>query len=97
MMGNKAHKLSEREIWGERKWLGPVEKMAWVDLTVSLNQHLGVCSTPEYFGDTDQYNNRVWLSIKIKVVSNIPRPIWFNNILSNNTKSAINGHRWSPV
>jgi hypothetical protein len=27
----------------ERKWRGSFEKMAWVDLTVGLNQHLGFC------------------------------------------------------
>jgi hypothetical protein len=28
---------------GERKWRRSFEKIAWVDLTVGLNQHLGVC------------------------------------------------------
>jgi hypothetical protein len=27
---------------GERKWHGSFEKMVWVDLTVGLNQHLGI-------------------------------------------------------
>ncbi len=33
---------------GERKWHGSFEEMAWVDLTVGLNQHLGI------FGDVKQ-------------------------------------------
>ncbi len=33
---------------GERKRRGSFEKMAWVDLTVGLNQHLGI------FGDIKQ-------------------------------------------
>jgi hypothetical protein len=28
---------------GERKWRGSFEKMAWVDLTIGLNQHLYIC------------------------------------------------------
>jgi hypothetical protein len=53
MAGNKAHKRErdiERDLGregersdGERKWRGSFEKMAWVDLTDGLNQHLGVC------------------------------------------------------
>ncbi len=30
---------------GERKWRGSFEKLVWVDLTVGLNQHLGICLT----------------------------------------------------
>jgi hypothetical protein len=34
---------------GARKWHGSFEKMALVDLTIGLNQHLGI------FGDVNQY------------------------------------------
>ncbi len=37
---------------GGRKWHGSFEKMALVDLTIGLNQHLGI------FGDINQWNNK---------------------------------------
>jgi hypothetical protein len=55
MTGNKAYKRvrerqrekglgMERDNDGrERKQSGSFEKMAWVILTVGLNQHLGIC------------------------------------------------------
>ncbi len=53
MMGNRADKTEretekglgrERDNDGrERKWRGSFEKMAWVILTVGLNQYLGIC------------------------------------------------------
>ncbi len=52
MTGNKAierERETERGLGregekhsGKRKWRGSFEKMAWVDLTVGVNQHLGV-------------------------------------------------------
>ncbi len=61
--GEKARRReseTERDIWGDGRATQWPEKIAWVDLTIGLNQqHLRISTTPQIFLKVSiNYNNR---------------------------------------